>query len=112
TIAGLLDECAAGRPDRPLLRDVDGETLTVSQVAGLASAAAGWLTDAGVRPGMTVAWQLPSHVNAAVAMLALARMPVVQAPVLHLYRCREVCAAVDVARADILLVDESTAANA
>jgi cyclohexanecarboxylate-CoA ligase len=112
TIAGLLDECAAGRPDRPLLRDVDGQTLTVSQVAGLASAAAGWLTDAGVRPGMTVAWQLPSHVNAAVVMLALARMPVAQAPVLHLYRRREVCAAVDVARAEILLVDESTAANA
>jgi cyclohexanecarboxylate-CoA ligase len=38
TIAGLLDERAAGRPDRPLLRDVDGETLTTSQVAGLASA--------------------------------------------------------------------------
>jgi acyl-CoA synthetase (AMP-forming)/AMP-acid ligase II len=32
--------------------------------------------------------------------------------VLHLYRLREVCAAVDVAHADILLVDESTAANA
>jgi acyl-CoA synthetase (AMP-forming)/AMP-acid ligase II len=112
TIAGLLDECAAGRPDRPLLRGVDGETLTVSQVAGLASAAAEWLRDAGVRPGMTVAWQLPSHVNAAVVMLALTRMSVVQAPVLHLYRRREVCAAVDVARADILLVDESTAANA
>jgi cyclohexanecarboxylate-CoA ligase len=112
TIAGLLDECAASRPDRPLLRDVDGETLTVSQVAGLAAAAAGWLTGAGVRPGMTVAWQLPSHVNAAVVMLALARMPVAQAPVLHLFRRREVCAAVDVARADILLVDESTAANA
>ena len=56
----------------------------------LTSAAAGWLTDAGVRPGMTVAWQLPSHVSAAVVMLALARMPVVQAPVLHLYRRREV----------------------
>ncbi len=112
TIAGLLDECAASRPDRPLLRDVAGETLTVSQVATLASTAAGWLADAGVRAGMTVAWQLPSHVNAAVVMLALARMPVVQAPVLHLYRRREVCAAVDVARADILLVDESTAANA
>ncbi|GAB4675503.1 MULTISPECIES: class I adenylate-forming enzyme family protein [Mycobacterium avium complex (MAC)] len=111
TIAGLLDECAAGRPTRPLLRDVAGETLTVSQVAELASAAAGWLADAGVRPGMTVAWQLPSHVNAALVMLALARMPVVQAPVLHLYRRREVCAAVDVANADILLVDESTAAN-
>jgi cyclohexanecarboxylate-CoA ligase len=112
TIAGLLDECAAGRPDRPLLGDLAGQTLTVSQVATLASAAAGWLADAGVRPDMTVAWQLPSHINAAVVMLALARMPVVQAPVLHLYRRREVCAAVDVAQADILLVDESTAANA
>jgi cyclohexanecarboxylate-CoA ligase len=112
TIAALLDECAADRPDRPLLRDVAGATLTVSEVATLSSAAAGWLRDAGVQPGMTVAWQLPSHVNAAVVMLALARMPVVQAPVIHLYRLREVCAAVEVAGADILLVDESTAANA
>jgi acyl-CoA synthetase (AMP-forming)/AMP-acid ligase II len=84
----------------------------VSEVADLSSAAAAWLSDAGVRPGMTVAWQLPSTVNAAVAMLALARMPVVQAPVLHLYRHREVCAAVEVAGANILLVDESTADNA
>ena len=112
TIAGLLDECAASRPTRPLLRDVAGTTLTVAEVAALSSAAAGWLLDAGVRPGMTVAWQLPSDVNAAVVMLALARMPVVQAPVIHLYRLREVCAAVEVANADILLVDESTAANA
>jgi cyclohexanecarboxylate-CoA ligase len=112
TIAELLDGCAAGRPDRPMLRDVAGVTLTVSEVAELSSAAAGWLQDAGVRPGMTVAWQLPSDVNAAVVMLALARLPVVQAPVIHLYRLREVCAAVQVANADILLVDESTAANA
>jgi cyclohexanecarboxylate-CoA ligase len=112
TIAELLDECAADRPDRPLLRDVAGVTLTVSEVARLSSAAAEWLREAGVRPGMTVAWQLPSHVNAALVMLALARMPVVQAPVLHLYRLREVGAAVEVAGADLLVVDESTAANA
>jgi cyclohexanecarboxylate-CoA ligase len=112
TIAGLLDECAARRPDRPLLRDVAGTTLTVSEVASLSSAAVGWLWEAGVRPGMTVAWQLPSDVNAAVVMLALSRMPVIQAPVLHLYRLREVCSAVDVAHADILFVDESTEANA
>ncbi|MEE3753150.1 class I adenylate-forming enzyme family protein [Mycobacterium intracellulare] len=112
SIAALLDGCASSRPDRPLLRDVTGKVLTVADVATLSRAAADWLWDAGVRPGMTVAWQMPSHVNAAVVMLALARMPVVQAPVLHLYRRREVCAAVDVAHADILLVDESTAANA
>ena len=112
TIAGLLDESAGTRPDRPLLRDTTGETLTVAQVAALSAAATHWLWDAGVRPGMTVAWQLPSHTSAAVLMLALARTAVTQAPILHLYRQREVCAAVDIANADMLLVDESTAANA
>jgi cyclohexanecarboxylate-CoA ligase len=112
TIAGLLDECAARRPDDPLLRDVTGATLSVAEVASLATAATRWLWDAGVRPDSTVAWQLPSHVNAAVVMLALARTPATQAPVLHLYRSREVHAAVDVARADVLLLDESTADNA
>ena len=112
TIAGLLDHCAAERPNRPLLLDVAGATLTVSQVADLSSAANRWLRDAGVRPGMTVAWQLPSHVNAAVTMLALSRMSVTQAPVLHLYRQREVSTALDVAGADILLADPSTADNA
>jgi len=112
TIAGLLDECASTRPQRPLLRDVAGGTLTVEEVAALTSAATRWLWDVGVRPGMTVAWQLPSNVTAAVLMLALSRTPVVQAPILHLYRLREVCAAVEVAKADILLVDESTAGNA
>ena len=95
-----------------MLRDVSGTTWTVSEVADLSSAATGWLRSAGVREGMTVAWQLPSHVNAAVLMLALARMAVVQAPVLHLYRPREVRAAIEVAAADVLLVDESTAESA
>lgn len=112
TIAGLLDECAASRPTRPLLRDVTGATLTVSDVAELSSAATRWVADAGVRPGMTVAWQLPSTVNAALVMLALARMPVIQSPVLHLYRQREVAATVNVAAADVLLVDRSTVDNA
>lgn len=111
-MAGLLDECAASRPDRPLLRDVAGVEWSVSAVARLSLAAADWLHHAGVRPGMTVAWQLPSHVNAAIVMLALARMPVVQAPIIHLYRSREVCAAVEVANADILVVDGSTSATA
>jgi cyclohexanecarboxylate-CoA ligase len=112
TIAGLLDDCAASRPDRPLLLDVSGATLTVSEVAALSSAATRWLWEQGVRAGMTVAWQLPSSVNAALVMLALARAAVVQAPVLHLYRTREVGTALEVARADVLLVDESTVDNA
>jgi cyclohexanecarboxylate-CoA ligase len=112
TVAGLLDECTASRSGGPLLRETTGETLTVGDVAALAHAGTHWLWNAGVRPGMTVAWQLPSHSSAAVVMLALARMPVIQAPILHLYRQREVCAALDVAKADTLIVDESTAVNA
>lgn len=112
TIAGLLDESASARPRRPLLRDTAGDTLTVADVATLTSAGTRWLWEAGIRPGMTVAWQLPSNVAAALVMLSLTRSGVTQAPVLHLYRGREVAAACDVAGADILVVDESTAANA
>ncbi|WP_102143217.1 class I adenylate-forming enzyme family protein [Mycobacterium hubeiense] len=111
TVARLLDESAAARPDRPLLRDCAGATLTVAEVAALSTAGTRWLWDAGIRPGMTVAWQLPSLTSAALLMLALARSAVTQAPVLHLYRQREVCAALDVAQADALVVDGSTAAN-
>lgn len=112
TIAALLDEATAQRPDRRMLIDVDGRTLTVGEVARLSFAATRWLADRGVEPGMTVAWQLPSHSAAAVVMLALARMPIVQAPVLHLFRQREVATALEVAGADVLIVDSSTADNA
>jgi cyclohexanecarboxylate-CoA ligase len=111
SIAGLLDESAAVRPDRPLLRDTTGPTWTVGDVEALAGQATHWLWDAGVRPGMTVAWQLPSHPAAAVLMLALARTSAVQAPVLHLYREREVGAALAACAADLFLVDASTAGN-
>jgi acyl-CoA synthetase (AMP-forming)/AMP-acid ligase II len=112
TIAGLLDDAAAARPNQRLLLDVDGGVLTVADVARLSTAGSRWLADSGVRLGMTVAWQLPSHSRTAVLMLALARIDVTQAPVLHLYRQREVRAALDVAGADILVVDGTTAANA
>jgi cyclohexanecarboxylate-CoA ligase len=112
TIAGLLDDAAAARPDQRLLLDVDGGVLTVAEVARLSTACIRWLGDSGVGPGMTVAWQLPSHSAAAVLMLSLARTETIQAPVLHLCRQREVRAALDVAAADILIVDDSTAINA
>lgn len=112
TITALLDEAAAARPRRPLLRDTAGATLTVGEVAELTRAGTGWLWDVGVRPGMTVAWQLPSHVPAALLMLSLARIAVTQAPIIHIYRQRDVAMALDVCAADLLIVDESTAANA
>ncbi|CAN5809002.1 AMP-binding protein [soil metagenome] len=112
TIAALLDRSAAAWPGRALLLDPLGVTWTVAAVDALSAAATHWLWHAGVRPGMTVAWQLPSHPAAAVLMLALARTSVVPAPVLHLYRAREVVAALSACAADLLLVDASTANSA
>ncbi|MGV0793515.1 class I adenylate-forming enzyme family protein [Mycolicibacterium sp. XJ1819] len=112
TIAGLLDAAAGERPGDPLLRDTAGAGWTVDNVARMAGAGTRWLADAGVRPGMTVAWHLPSHSAAAVLMLALARTPVTQAPILHLYRRREVQTALEVADADVLIVDGTTKAEA
>lgn len=112
TIAGLLDDVAEARPDQRLLLEVDGGVLTVAEVARLSAACIRWLADSGVRPGMTVAWQLPSHSAAAVLMLALAGTETLQAPMRRLCRQREVRAALDVAAADILIVDDSTAINA
>jgi cyclohexanecarboxylate-CoA ligase len=112
TIAGLVDDSAAAHQGRPLLRDAAGTTLTVGEVAALTLSGTRWLHDAGVLPGMTVAWQLPSHLPAAVLMLSLARTDVTQAPIIHIYREREVAAALEVAEVDILIVDETTAVNA
>lgn len=111
TIAEVLDGCAALRPHRPLLVHPDGTTLSVAEVADLSAVAASWLIEAGVRPGMTVAWQYPSRIEAVIVMLALARMPVTQAPMVHLYRSREVAAAAQEARVDLLVVDGAYVAN-
>jgi cyclohexanecarboxylate-CoA ligase len=112
TIAGLLEDRAAAHPQRPLLLAAGQEPLSVGDVETLTLAATRWLHAAGVRAGMTVAWQLPSHVPAALLMLSLARCDVTQAPIIHIYREREVAAAVEVAGAEVLVVDESTAGNA
>jgi acyl-CoA synthetase (AMP-forming)/AMP-acid ligase II len=95
-----------------MLRDTTGAVLTVGEVAALTAAGTQWLWEAGVRPGMTVGWQLPAHIPAALLMLSLARTTVTQAPIIHIYRQREVATALDVAEADVLVVDESTTARA
>ena len=112
SIADLLVRAAAERPDAPLLSDGSGNVLTVAEVESLTAACVDWLAKAGVRSGMTVAWQLPSCLSAPILMLALARLSVIQAPVLHLYRKREIAVALDVAGADVLIVDESTNSEA
>ena len=111
TVAGLLDERAEVAGHRPLLRDVGRAGLTIGETASLTARATRWLRSMGVRPEMTVAWQLPSHMRASLLMLALARTNVTQTPLVHIYRKREVAAALEIAKVDLLIVDESTEIN-
>ena len=112
TVVELVDSAARERPDSPLLLEPTGAALTIGEVSHLSIAAARWLAAHGVNRTMTVAWQLPSHCAAAVVMLALSRSVPVQVPVLHLFRQREVAEALDIAGADVLIVDQTTEHNA
>lgn len=111
SVAGLLDKCAESAGSKPLLRDGGRAGLTIGETADLTARATRWLRSVGVRPEMTVAWQLPSHSRASLLMLALARTNVTQSPLVHIYRKREVAAALEVADVDLLIVDESTESN-
>jgi acyl-CoA synthetase (AMP-forming)/AMP-acid ligase II len=110
-IAAMLDARAEENPDHPMLIGGDGQTLSFSQVARLARNGADWLIREGVSLGDTVAWQLPTGLPAALLMLSLARLDVIQAPIIHICRTSEVRAATSAAGAAVLIVDGSTSGN-
>lgn len=86
----LLDERAAATPDRPMLLDPDGRSLTFAGVRERAERVAAGLAALGVGAGTPVTWQLPTRIETVVASFALCRLGAVQNPVIHLYREREV----------------------
>lgn len=86
TVWGLLVARAGASPEAPLLIDgVDGRTLTAGQTLQAATGLAAWLNAQGVCAGSVVTWQMPTGIAAFVLQLALARLPVVQNPVISLY---------------------------
>ncbi|MER6972120.1 class I adenylate-forming enzyme family protein [Nocardioides sp. NPDC057767] len=104
TVDGLLAERARTTPTQPGLIDEVGTTLTWSELERAVDGAVGWLSAQGIEPGTRVAWQLPTRISTAVTMLALRRLGAVQAPIIHLYRDKEVTAALRTFVADVLLV--------
>jgi acyl-CoA synthetase (AMP-forming)/AMP-acid ligase II len=87
----LIAQRAAVTPDRTMLIDDRGRQVTC---AGFAAAcerfAAGVHRRHGIGPGDVVSWQLPTSIEALVAMGGLARLGVVQNPVIPILRRREV----------------------
>src|SRR5450631_3321226 len=79
----LVCDAAARVPERVVLADDYGRTLTTAQLRDAAERVAAGLP---ARPGMVVSWQLPTTLEACVLMAALARAGAVQNPVIPVLR--------------------------
>ncbi len=90
TMWELVTRRAALTPDAPVLLDEAGRRLTFGEFAAQAERTAAGLHALGVRPGATVAWQLPTRIETVVLSVALARIGAVQTPVIPVHRDREV----------------------
>lgn len=81
SIAGwwdLVERRADATPDARLLFDAAGRSLTCAEYRDQADRTAAGLWELGVRPNMTVSWQLPTTLEAAVLLAACTRLGVVQ----------------------------------
>jgi acyl-CoA synthetase (AMP-forming)/AMP-acid ligase II len=86
-------ECIVARagatPDDVMLIDGDEREVTFAAYVERAERTAAGLYEWGVRPGDTIAWQLPTWIETVVLVGALCRLGVRQVPLLPIYRERE-----------------------
>lgn len=101
---GLIAERAAATPDTHFLLDANGTELTFAQFERKVDRVAAALAARGIGPGTVVAWQLPTRVSTLLVMSALRRLDAVQAPIIHLYREREVTASLQAVDAQFFIV--------
>lgn len=104
TIWELVRRRATASPDAAMLLDPSGRRMTFGEFAARAERVAAGLHALGVRPGMTVTWQLPTRIETVLVSMALARLGAVQNPILHIYREREVGSVLEQSRPAHLIV--------
>jgi cyclohexanecarboxylate-CoA ligase len=90
TMWALLRRAATDRPQDQVLADDHGRALATLELLRAAESVAAGLVERGVRAGTVVSWQLPTILESVVLMLALARLGVVQNPLIPVLREREV----------------------
>lgn len=90
TFWGLVEAAAQTHPDRVVLVDDFGRSLTNSELRDAAERTAAALVQRGVGDGTVVSWQLPTTLETMVVSVALARLGAVQNPVLPIWRESEV----------------------
>jgi acyl-CoA synthetase (AMP-forming)/AMP-acid ligase II len=100
----LIDQRVQATPDAVMAVDERGRTLTFGQCRDRGEALAAALHAQGLRPGATVAWMLPTCLEAFVVVSAFARLDAFQVPMLPIYREREIGFIVREARPELLIV--------
>ncbi len=90
TVWALLTARATDTPDRVLIEDERGRSLTAERWRAEAERVAAGLAALGVGEGTVVSWQLPTVIEAPVLMMALNRLGAVQNPIIPILRRREV----------------------
>lgn len=104
TYWGLVDAVAQEHPDRVVLVDDFGRSLTCGQLRDEALRTAAALAGSSVGQGTVVSWQLPTTLETMVVMVALTRLGAVQNPMLPIWREREVRFATEQLATEVLVV--------
>jgi len=107
TYWGLVANASRDHPDRKVLADDYGRSLTSRELHDAAIRTAAALHGLGVQPGQVASWQLPTSLEAMVVMVALTRLGAVQNPIIPILRDREVRFIVAQSRSLFLIVPES-----
>src|SRR5271156_5388494 len=90
TYWALIANAAQRQPDRPILADDHGRSLTALQLHDAACETAAAFAKRGIGAGTVVSWQLPTTLETVVVMAALARLGAVQNPIIPILREHEV----------------------
>jgi acyl-CoA synthetase (AMP-forming)/AMP-acid ligase II len=100
----LVEARATDTPDKVIAVDEDGRTLTAREYRDAAERAAAGLLALGVGADTAVSWMLPTWLESAVLVAALARLGAVQNPMLPILGPREMRFIVNQTDAKLLVV--------
>jgi acyl-CoA synthetase (AMP-forming)/AMP-acid ligase II len=103
TFWGLVEQRAAATPDVVMLEDDLGRSMTFGEYRGTAVGVAAALFARGIGSGSVVSWQVPTTIEGAVLLAALARLDAVQNPIIPIMREREVTYITGEAKSDLVI---------
>jgi cyclohexanecarboxylate-CoA ligase len=104
TMWELVEARAEASANRAMLIDESGREITFGAFRDRCEVVAAGLHAMGVGPSTPVSWQLPTRIETIVLSMALARLGVVQNPIIHIYREREVAFALAQTGAEFFFV--------